>query len=105
MRSPALQRTVIRARLRRPVREVAEHAAISAAASAREHLGPVVLASVSGTWPETDPKRLVVLLCISATKSWVIPPVFELTYWAILGSVLVCDGLLTGGLTPLTRGA
>ena len=47
MRSPALQRTVIRARLRMPVREVAEHAAVSAAASAREHLGPVVLASVS----------------------------------------------------------
>jgi hypothetical protein len=47
VRSAALQRTMIRARLRMLVREVAEHAAISAVAAARGHLGPVVLASVS----------------------------------------------------------
>ena len=50
-----------------PVREVAEHAAVSVAASAHEHLGPAVLTSVSRDLAETDPKRPVVLLYESTT--------------------------------------
>ena len=66
--------------------------------------GSAILPALAGTCPGSDPNRLVALWYISATRSRATPPVFELTYWAILGSVPVCDGLLTGGLMPLTRG-
>ena len=83
------------ARTRIVRRRAGSVASLSPVVSRRTHPGGNTLPRVA----------LVVLSLISATKSLVTPSVFELTYWVILGSVPVCDGLLTGGLTRLTRGA
>ena len=69
MHSPALQRTVIRARLRMPVREVAEHAA----ASAREH-GPVVLASVSEGLGRRPIRSVWLRFCMEAQPYGLLSP-------------------------------